>query len=124
VGFLPVFFPPEGSFGHAPVDALPVPVDAEHVVVLAQGGLPEFAEHAARLPALEVAVQAAARTELGRDGFPVTSRAQNIEDAVENLAVRQAWTPTFGGSSRPWQERFDPLPQGIRNAEVGGDLRS
>src|SRR5438874_1984366 len=41
VGFLPVFFSPEGRFGHGPVDALPVPVDADHLVVLVQGGLPE-----------------------------------------------------------------------------------
>ena len=32
--------PPEGSLGHGPVEALPVPFDADPVVVLVEGGLP------------------------------------------------------------------------------------
>ena len=98
VGFLPVFFPPEGSLGQAPLEALPIPVDADQLVVLVQGGLPELAEHAPLLPTLEVPVQAAAGAELGRDGLPLAARPQDVEDAVENLAVRQAGTPTLRGS--------------------------
>jgi hypothetical protein len=87
VGFLPVFFPPEGSLGHGPVEALPIPPDADSVVVLVEGGLPQLAEHAALLPPLKVAVQAAAGTELGWSGLPLTTGPQDVEDAVEHLTL-------------------------------------
>src|SRR4051812_22939516 len=88
VGFLPVFFPPEGGLRHGPVEALPRPLDAEHAVVLVQAPRPEGADHAPLLPPLEVAVQAAPRAELGRDGLPVAARPQDVEDAVEHPAIR------------------------------------
>src|SRR5215469_16527546 len=46
VGFLPVFFPPEGRLGHAPVHAQPLPVDAFAVVVGHQADLPHLLEDA------------------------------------------------------------------------------
>ena len=121
MGFLPVFFPPEGRLGHCPVQRLPVPFDPENVIVLGQSGLPEFAEHAPLLPALEVPVQAAAGPELGRDGLPVAARPQDVEDAVENLAVRQAGTPTPRGSPDLGQEWRDPVPQRVRETEFLDD---
>src|SRR2546421_12840772 len=42
VGFLPVFFPPEGRLGHAPVHGQPGPVDALEVVVVQEPQLPEL----------------------------------------------------------------------------------
>ena len=117
VGFLPVFFPPEGSLRHGPVEALPLPVDADHVVVLVQGVLPELAEHAPLLPAREVAVEAAPRTELGRGGLPLTAGPQDVEDPVEYPAVRQGRATALTGSPHPRQERFDPLPQRVRDAK-------
>src|SRR4051812_749064 len=117
VGFLPVFFPPEGGLRHGPVEALPPPVDAEHVVVLVQGHLPEGAEHAPLLPPLEVPVEAAPRPELGRDGLPVAARPQDVEDPVESPAVRQARAAAAPGAADPRQEEFDPPPQRIGGAE-------
>jgi hypothetical protein len=118
VGFLPVFFPPEGGLGHAPVEALPLPVDADPVVVLVQGDLPQGAEHAPLLPPLEVPVQAAPGPELGRGGLPVAAGPQDVEDAVEHPAVRQPGPAALGGPPDPGEERLDPLPQGVRDTEV------
>ena len=121
VGFWPVLFPPEGSLGHAPVEALPLPVDADHVV-LVQGDLPQRAEDASLLPPREVPVPAAAGAELRRDGLPVTAGSQDGEDAVENLAVGPAGSASRAGSPDPGEERFDPVPEGIGDAEVLHDL--
>src|ERR671927_297061 len=44
VGFLPVFFPPEGCLGHAPVHAQPTPIDALETVIFEQAGLPHLQE--------------------------------------------------------------------------------
>jgi hypothetical protein len=118
VGFLPVFFPPEGGLGHAPVEALPFPVDADYVVVLVQGDLPQGAEDAPLLPPLEVPVQAAAGAELGRDGLPVAPRPQDVEDAVEHPAVRQPGPAALGGPPDLGEQRLDPLPEGVRDAEI------
>src|SRR5215472_19056602 len=46
VGFLPVFFPPQGRLGHAPVHRQPGPVDALQAVILQQAGLPHLEEGA------------------------------------------------------------------------------
>jgi hypothetical protein len=121
VGFLPVFFPPEGSLGHAPVEALPVPVDADPVVVLAEGDLPQLAKHTPLLPPLEVSVEAAARAELGRRGLPLATGPQDVEDAVEDLAVRQARAAAPGGPPDLGEQRLDPLPQRVRDAKCRGD---
>ena len=96
---MPVFFPPEGGLGHAPVDALPVPCDADLSVVLVEGGLPQLAEHAALLPPLEVPVEGGTGTELGRSRLPLTSGPQDVEDAVENVTLGQGWPPTLAGST-------------------------
>src|SRR5205807_3174670 len=56
VGFLPVFFPPEGRLGQAPVHRDPGPVQALPVVVGHQAGLPEGLEDARRDPFLETVV--------------------------------------------------------------------
>src|SRR5215470_2862915 len=53
VGFLPVFFPPEGRLGHAPVQRQPGPVNALQAVVLQQPGLPQRQEDAVGDPLLE-----------------------------------------------------------------------
>src|SRR5262245_48328565 len=65
VGFLPVFFPPEGRLGHAPVHRQPGPVDPLEEVVLQQAGLPEFQEDAGLDPLLEAVVGRGAGAELG-----------------------------------------------------------
>src|SRR5215831_19702266 len=56
VGLLPVFFPPEGRLGHAPVHRQPLPVQPLQRVVLLQPVLPELLEDAGLGPLLEAAV--------------------------------------------------------------------
>src|SRR5438270_13378491 len=65
VGFLPVFFPPEGRLGHAPVQAQERPVDPPGTVVVEQPGLPPLEEHPGLDPLLEAVVGRGARAELG-----------------------------------------------------------
>src|SRR5579883_670960 len=56
VGFLPVFFPPEGCLGHAPIHRQPGPVDSLQLVILQQPCLPQLQEHAGGDPLLEAVV--------------------------------------------------------------------
>src|SRR5438105_15929243 len=65
VGFLPVFFPPEGGLGHAPVHRQPRPVDPLPVVVGEQARLPHRLEDALLHPPLEAVVGGRAGAEAG-----------------------------------------------------------
>src|SRR5205823_10796759 len=88
VGFLPVFFPPEGRLGQAPVPAQPLPVDALQPVVFQQPGLPKGQEDAGPGPLLEAVVGGRAGAELGGvQGLPLAAGAQDEEDGVHTDAV-------------------------------------
>src|SRR5262245_18680459 len=65
VGFLPVFFPPKGRLGHAPVHRQPGPVDPRPVVVGHQAGLPHRLKDARLDPALEAVMRGRAGAEAG-----------------------------------------------------------
>src|SRR5262245_61666224 len=65
VGFWPVFFPPEGRLGHAPVHRQPLPVEPLQLVVLLQPALPELLEDAGPDPLLEAAVGRALGADAG-----------------------------------------------------------
>src|SRR4029077_6529712 len=65
VGFLPVFFPPERRFGHAPVHAQPGPVDSFPVVVGQQARHPHLLEDTGRDPFLEAIVCCRTRAKAG-----------------------------------------------------------
>src|SRR5579864_3896245 len=56
VGFLPVFFPPEGCLGHAPVQRQPRPIDSLPVVVGHQAVLPQILKDARLDPLLKAVV--------------------------------------------------------------------
>ncbi len=76
VGFLPVFFPPEGCLGHAPVHRQPGPVDPFPVVVGHQAVLPELLEDAGLDPFLEAVVSRGRGAKLGGpQSFPLTAGA-------------------------------------------------
>jgi hypothetical protein len=88
VGFLPVFFPPEGCLGHAPVHAQPLPVDAHEAVVFDQPGLPQRQEDAFLDPLLEAVVGRGTRAELGGvEGLPLAAGAEDEEDGLQADAV-------------------------------------
>jgi hypothetical protein len=123
VGFLPVFFPPEGRLGHAPVHTQPVPVDAHQAVVFEQACLPHLEEDALLDPALEAVVGRGAGTELGGvQGLPLAAGAQDEEDGVHTGAVgRGRPTTTKGMGIHPLGDQpINLSPQIIGDAPVLG----
>lgn len=84
MGFLPVFFPPEGRLGQAPVHAQPAPVDALEEVILQQASLPELQEDAGLHPQLKAVVGGGTGTEDGGvQRLPRAAGAQDVEDGVQ-----------------------------------------
>src|SRR5947209_17209048 len=65
VGFLPVFFPPEGRLGHAPVHTQPGPVDPLPVVVGHQAVFPQRRKDAGLDPLLKAIVGGGSGAEAG-----------------------------------------------------------
>ncbi len=119
VGFLPVFFPPEGRLGHAPVHRQPGPVDALQAVVLQEAGLPHLEEHARADVLLEAVVGRGAGAEDGGvQGLPRAAGAQHEEDGVHADAVGGARLTAAEGVRVhvPGQEPFDLRPEVIRDA--------
>jgi hypothetical protein len=95
VGFFPVFFPPEGSLGHAAVHAQPLPVDALETVVLQEAGFPDLEKDPGLYPFLEAIMGRRAGTEFrGIQGFPLAPGAQDKEDGIHADSVGRAWPPT------------------------------
>ena len=124
VGFLPVFFPPEGRLGHAPVHTQPVPVDALPVVVGHQAVFPERLEEAGTHPLLEAVVGRGPRAEAGGvQGLPLTAGAQHEEDGLQADAVGRA-RPAASETVRVFvfgEQRRDGLPQVVGDAPSIGD---
>jgi hypothetical protein len=124
VGFLPVFFPPEGCLGHAPVHTQPLPVDPLDAVVVEQTGLPPLGKDARLDPFLKAVVSGGSGTELGGvQGFPLAAGAEDEEDGIGTDAV--------GGARPTATERmgidvggdgdFQDFPEVIGNAPIVGD---
>ena len=98
MGFLPVFFPPEGCLGHAPVHAQEGPVNPDQAVVFEQTLLPEFEEDAGFDPLLEAVVGGGTRAELGGiESLPLNAGAQDKEDGIGTDAVGGAGASTAVG---------------------------
>src|SRR5215472_16434993 len=95
VGFLPVFFPPEGRLGHAPVHAQPLPVNALQTRVFQQSGLPQRRKDPRSDPLLEAVVRRGPRAELGGvQRFPLAAGAEHEQDGVHADPVGGAWSST------------------------------
>ena len=95
VGFLPVFFPPEGCLGHASVHTQPFPVDTLQTVVLQQSGLPNCQEDAIGDPLLKAIMGGGPGAELRRvQGLPLATSTQDEEDGVHAHTIRSAWSTT------------------------------
>src|SRR3954451_20606912 len=76
VGFLPVFFPPEGCLGHAPIHTQPGPIDAFPVIVGQQALFPKILEDARLDPFLKAVVGGGSGAELGgSQSLPLTAGA-------------------------------------------------
>jgi len=119
VGFLPVFFPPEGRLGHAPVHRQPLPVDALQAVVLQEPGLPDLPEDVGLDPLLKAVVGRGPGAEDGRvEGLPGAAGAQHIEDGIHTDAVQG---PRLAAAEAVCihmlgKQPFDLRPEVIRNA--------
>jgi hypothetical protein len=124
VGFLPVFFPPEGCLGHAPVQAQPGPVDPFQAVVVEQAGLPQLEEDALGDPLLEAVVGGRAGAEArGVQGLPLAAGAQDVEDGVGADAVGGARpaAPEGVGVDVLGDEGLHHIPQFVGEAPVVGN---
>jgi len=124
VGFLPVFFPPEGGFGHAAIHAQPLPVNALQTVVFQQPRLPQRQKDTLGDPLLEAVMGRGPRAELGGvQGFPLAAGAQDEQDGVHADAVGGPWPPAAEavGVHAAGQVHLDFRPQGIGNAPVVGN---
>src|SRR5665213_1278403 len=129
------FFPPirgvwpdrflcQRGFHQRPVDALPAPGDALHIVVLGQPRLPQSTEQSRSLPFQKAFVDRTGTAEslLGQ-GLPLAACAQHVHDRLEHRARFLGLAPTarltlellFAQACRPlWHERLHPLPERIR----------
>jgi hypothetical protein len=126
VGFVPVFFPPEGCLGHAPVQAQPGPVDALQAVVVQQPQLPQREEDTGLDPLLEAVVGGGTGTILGGiEGFPLTAGAQDEEDGIGTDPIGSAWAaaPEAVGVHMPGDADFHDLPHRVGEAPVVGNWR-
>jgi hypothetical protein len=125
VGFLPVFFPPEGCLGHAPVHAQPGPVDPFEAVIFEQALPPELQEDARFDPLLEAVVGGGARAELsGIEGLPLKAGAQDEEDGIGTDAVGGAGASTAIGVGVHMfgDEQLHLFPEFVGDAPVIGNI--
>src|SRR5262245_9382337 len=94
VGLGPVFFPPERRFGHRPIHAQPVPIDAAEFVEAFDTRLPEPHKHIGLDPFLEAIVGGGFGAQVGLvQSRPLTAGAQHIKDGIGTAAVGHAWPP-------------------------------
>ena len=94
VGFLPVFFPPEGCFGHAPVHAHPRPVESLPVVVGEQTAFPHFQKDAGLYPLLETVVGGGTGAKAGGiQSFPLAAGAEDEKDGLHANPVGRSRLP-------------------------------
>src|ERR687891_479410 len=120
VGLGPVFFPPEGGFGHRPVHAQPGPVNALQLVKPVYASLPEFQEHISFDPLLKPGVGGGLGAHLGLiQGFPLAASAQDVENGISALAVWHPWPSTAKAVSihPDRQQRLQHGPEFVRDAE-------
>lgn len=121
---MPVFFPPKGCLGHAPVHAQERPVDPNQTVIVEQALLPELAEDAGCDPLLEAVVGGGAGAELaGIEGLPLAAGAEDVEDGIGTDAVGGAWFATAEGVGVHMfgDAEFHQLPEFIGDAPVVGN---
>jgi hypothetical protein len=125
VGFLPVFFPPEGRLGHAPVHAQPGPVDPLPVLVGHQAGLPQGFKDAGLDPLLEAVVGGRAGAEAGGiQGLPLAAGAEHEQDGLHADAVGGARSAAAVGVGIAvlGQQFADGLPEVVGDAPGFGDV--
>lgn len=121
---MPVFFPPEGCFGHAPVQTQPFPVDALGAVIVEQARFPPLGEDASLDPLLKAIVSGGPRTELGGvQGFPLAAGAEDEEDGIGADAVGSARPAAAEGMGIDVGRNgeLQKIPELIRDTPIVGD---
>src|SRR5574344_817024 len=94
--FVP-FFPPIGrvvpyrffgcrSFCHTPINTLPSPGNAFEFIIFRKSFLPKFQEKTCGFPFAKIAMNTAGTPVFTRQGFPLNSCAQDIDNRLKNLA--------------------------------------
>jgi hypothetical protein len=124
VGFFPVFFPPEGCLGHAPVHRQPGPVDALQVIVGHQTRLPQGLENAGFDPFLEAVVGGGSGAELGGiERLPLAAGAQDVQDGFHAQAIVLARAPAAEAMSVLvlGEEELHGCPEVVGDTPVVGD---
>jgi hypothetical protein len=125
VGFFPVFFPPEGCLGQAPVHAQEGPVDPDETVIFEQTLLPELEEDAGFDPFLEAIVGGGTGAELGGiEGFPLNAGAQDEKDGIGTDAVGRAGASAAIGMGVHMlgNEQLHLFPEFVRDTPVLGNV--
>lgn len=121
-GVVPDGLPGQGRLGGRPVDRLPVPRDALHLVVLRESRLPEGQKQTGLFPFPEIAVNRAGTPEdLLRQRFPLAPGPKHVDDALEDPAGIQSFSPSarpalVGPAVLPLfsgNQRVHPLPEPV-----------
>jgi hypothetical protein len=125
VGLGPVFFPSEGRLRYCSVQAQPLPVDPLQLIKLFHPRLPQLQKDPGFYPFLKAVMGGGAATQVGGvQGPPLTPRAQDIEDGIGTLPVRDSWPP----APKPMaihvhgQQGLEYRPEFIRNPVAGRDV--
>jgi hypothetical protein len=121
VGFLPVFFPPEGRLGHAAVHTQPGPVDPLPLVVGQQARLPQLLEDAGLDPFLKAVVGGGTGAKAGGvEGLPLAAGTEDEEDGFHADAVGGA-RPAAAEAVRVFvfgEQQGDAFPQVVRDVPL------
>src|SRR5215210_4589595 len=123
VGLRPVFSPPERCLGHRSIHTQPVPVDPVQFIKLLNASVPEFLKNARLNPFLKAVMGGGFGTQVRvLEGFPLTTRAEHIENGIGAATVGDAGptAPKAVGVEPHRDERLQHSPEGIGNAEAGG----
>lgn len=124
MGFFPVFFPPEGCLGHAPIHAHEGPIDAPEAVIVQQSCLPQRKEDAGLDPLLKAVVRRGTGAEAGRvQSLPLAAGTEAEEDGIHTDAVGSAWPSAAKavGVLMFGEKPGDLLPQVIGDTPRIGD---
>src|SRR4051812_18484979 len=118
VGLGPVFFPTQGSFGHRSIGRQPLPIDPDKSIIGQQPLPSKFIEHTGLDPFREAPVSRGLRADPGgAQRTPLTTGAQDEENAVQGGAIRDARIVASQRMARPGrQQRRHLLPQSIWNS--------
>jgi len=122
-GVRPHAFQRQRCFSCRPIDALPTPGDALHLVVFGQAGSPNLQEKALPMPVLKVCMHGARAAILFGQRLPLAASTKHVDDCREDLPRGHRLAPCSRlalvvAPTRPfsrWDQRPNLVPQRIRH---------